>query len=168
MKTPCSLRRSIPRQTGLFYVCFGWELIRQPSKSRINTEASNFNTLYQNCSPKMAFHATFDTIFIKVDERQQKHPSFSFWGVLFSFWGVPFSFWGTPFSLYTYYVLLNVCIMKNSLNISTGTRLEQYSYYLVDNRGIIESAWYPFASDRSRIPLGPSRRCRTAFADWDR
>ena len=26
----------------------------------------------------LAFHATFDTIFIKVDERQQKHPSFSF------------------------------------------------------------------------------------------
>ena len=27
----------------------------------------------------MAFHSTFDTIFIAVDERQKKHPSFSFW-----------------------------------------------------------------------------------------
>jgi len=33
----------------------------------------------------LAFHATFDTIFIAVDERQQKHPSFSFSGTPFSF-----------------------------------------------------------------------------------
>jgi len=32
----------------------------------LNTKVSNFNTLYQNCSPKMANHATFDTIFIAV------------------------------------------------------------------------------------------------------
>ena len=43
-----------------------------------STLKSNFNTLYQNCSPRMALHATFDTIFVAVDERQQKHPSFSF------------------------------------------------------------------------------------------
>ena len=34
--------------------------------------------LYQNCRIIMAFHSTFDTIIIAVDERQKKHPSFSF------------------------------------------------------------------------------------------
>ena len=66
MKMPCLPRRSNPRQTGQYCVCFCCGLNRRPSKSRINTKVSNFNTLYQNCSPKMAFHATFDTIFIAV------------------------------------------------------------------------------------------------------
>lgn len=34
--------------------------------------------LYHFLSPDMTFHATFDTITIAVDERQKKHPSFSF------------------------------------------------------------------------------------------
>ena len=53
MKTPCSPRRSNPRQTGLFWVYNHRGLNVQPSKSRINTKVSNLNTLYQNCSPKM-------------------------------------------------------------------------------------------------------------------
>ena len=53
MKTPCSPRRSNPRQTGLFWVYNHRGLNVQPSKSRINTKVSNLHTLYQNCSPKM-------------------------------------------------------------------------------------------------------------------
>ena len=47
--------RSNPQQTGMF--CFYIErgLNVHPSKNRINTKVSNFNTLYQNCSPKMAY-----------------------------------------------------------------------------------------------------------------
>ena len=53
----------------------------------------------------MAFHATFDTITIAVDERQKKHPSFSFLGV-------PFSFLGVLFSFHTYNVLSDVRCVK--------------------------------------------------------
>ena len=63
MKTPCLPRRSKPRQTGLFCVYIIHGLNRQPSKIRINTKVSNFNTLYQNCSPKMARPKGFEPLF---------------------------------------------------------------------------------------------------------
>ena len=56
----------------------------------------------------MAFHSTFDTIIIAVDERQLKHPSFSFWGV--------------PFSFHTYNVLSGV--------------LSWIMYYMSDDMGM--------------------------------
>ena len=46
------------------------------------TAISLWRTLRQSrkglCKTYLAFHATFDTIIIAVDERQKKHPSFSF------------------------------------------------------------------------------------------
>jgi len=40
----------------------------------------------------LAFHSTFDTIFIAVGGLQKKYTRFSFVDALFSFWGVSFSF----------------------------------------------------------------------------
>ena len=51
---PCYPRSVISRKTGHFSVYLYRGRLCQPSKNRINTKVSNFNTLYQNCSPKMA------------------------------------------------------------------------------------------------------------------
>ena len=47
-------RYRLSPQTGLFGVYFDRYLKYCPSKNRINTEVSNSNRLYQNCSPEMS------------------------------------------------------------------------------------------------------------------
>ena len=99
---------SVNAETGLKFHSGNHEIQRlRDASDRLCISMGKRNTTvsYEYRGTDLAFHATFDTITIAVDERQQKHPSFSFWGV-------PFSFLGVLFSFRTYNVLSDVRCVK--------------------------------------------------------
>ena len=72
---------SVNAETGLKFHSGNHEIQRlRDASDRLCISMGKRNTTvsYEYRGTDLAFHATFDTITIAVDERQQKHPSFSF------------------------------------------------------------------------------------------